>query len=131
MVPHWLDPSYGRSIAAESHISLTKRPLAPSNPSHTTGSSALTIAARISCCKKIQSFLKNVSTETLSGPTVACFDICLLWPRWMSGTAVRVIDKKLRKLRAQPVHPPKRCFVKGGHGTLQSGEVDRTAQWAR
>lgn len=78
----------------------------------------------------MRSFLENVSPKTLRDLAVACFDTCLPWPRWRSGSAAGVMDKKLRKLSVVPVLPPESFFVKGGQGPLQSGEVARAAKWA-
>jgi len=79
----------------------------------------------------MRSFLKKLSPEALSNLAVACFDTCLPWPRWRRGSAAGVMDKTLRKMGILPALPPESFFVKGGQGPLQSGEVERAAQWVR
>jgi flavodoxin len=79
----------------------------------------------------IQAFLEEVSSERLRGLTLACFDTRFRLPRWMTGSAARVMASKLQAKGASLLSPPESFFVKGTEGPLRSGEVDRAARWAR
>ncbi len=79
----------------------------------------------------MQSFLENVSPASLSGLAVACFDTRFQRPRWMTGSAAKVMDRKLREKGALPVLPPESFFVTGTQGPLVDRELDRAASWAR
>jgi flavodoxin len=76
-------------------------------------------------------FLEYIPLESLSRLAVACFDTRLGQPRWMTGSAAGVMTKKLRKMGVSHLFPPESFLVKGMHGPLQSGEVERAANWAR
>lgn len=79
----------------------------------------------------IRSFLETLSTERLRGMAVACFDTRFRGPRWLTGSAARVMAKKLRAMGVSPLVPPESFFVSGRQGPLVSGERDRAAMWAR
>jgi len=79
----------------------------------------------------VQVFLEEVSSERLPGIAVACFDIRFRMPRWMTGSAARVMARKLQEKGVSLLSPPESFFVKGTEGPLRSGEVDRAATWAR
>jgi flavodoxin len=79
----------------------------------------------------MQTFLGNVSPKSLRGLAVACFDTRFDKPRWMTGSAARVMDKKLRAMGVLPALPPESFFVAGTEGPLASGELERAAKWAR
>jgi flavodoxin len=75
--------------------------------------------------------LEYIPLESLSRLAVACFDTRLGQPQWMTGSAARVMTKKLRKMGISHLYPPESFLVKGMHGPLESGEVERAANWAR
>jgi flavodoxin len=79
----------------------------------------------------IQSFLEEVSSEEFRGLAVACFDTRFRLPHWMSGSASKVMARKLKEKGVSLLVPPESFFVKGTEGPLRSGEVDRAATWAR
>ena len=79
----------------------------------------------------VQVFLEEVSSERLRGIAVACFDTRFRMPRWMTGSAARVMARKLQEKGVSLLSPPESFFVKGTEGPLRSGEVDRAATWAR
>ena len=81
--------------------------------------------------ESIPFFLEYIPLESLSRLTVACFDTRLGQPRWMTGSAAGVMTKKMRKMGVSHLFPPESFLVKGMHGPLQSGEVERAANWAR
>lgn len=79
----------------------------------------------------MQTFLVNVSPKSLKGLAVACFDTRFNKPRWMTGSAARVMDKKLRGMGVLPTLPPESFFVAETEGPVASGELERAAKWAR
>ena len=79
----------------------------------------------------IQSFLEGVSSERIGGLAVACFDTRFRMPRWLTGSAAKVMAGKLQEKGVPLLMPPESFFVKGGQGPLRSGELDRAATWAR
>ena len=79
----------------------------------------------------MQAFIERLEPESLRRLKTACFDTRLRWPSWMRGSAADAIAKSLRALGSEPLLPPEGFLVKGREGPLQSGEVERAAQWAR
>jgi len=77
------------------------------------------------------SFLEKVSSASLSGLAVACFDTRYRRSLWLTGSAARVMAKKLQKMGVSLLLPPESFFVNGMQGPLNSGELDRAATWAR
>jgi flavodoxin len=77
------------------------------------------------------SFLAGMSSEELHGPALACFDTRFKLPRWMTGSAAKVMAEKLQERGVQLLVPPKSFFVKGTEGPLRSGELERASTWAR
>ncbi len=75
--------------------------------------------------------LEYIPLESLSRLTVACFDTRLGQPQWMTGSAAGVMTKKLRKMGVSHLYPPESFLVKGMHGPLEGGELERAANWAR
>lgn len=79
----------------------------------------------------IQSFLEEVPSEELRSLAVACFDTRFRLPRWMSGSAARVMARKLKEKGGSLLVPPESFFVKGTEGPLRCAEVERASTWAR
>ena len=79
----------------------------------------------------IQSFLEGTSSEELGGLEGACFDTRFRLPRFMTGSAAKVMAAKLREKGVSLLVPPESFFVKGTEGPLRDGELDRAAVWAR
>ena len=79
----------------------------------------------------MQSFLGDISHETLDGIAVACFDTRFRGALWKSSAAPR-IARQLRAMGVEPVVPPESFFVKAmkKEGPLLPGEVERAASWA-
>jgi flavodoxin len=77
------------------------------------------------------SFLEKISAASLSGLAVACFDTRYPRPLWLTGSAARVIARKLQKMGVSLLLPPESFFVTGTQGPLKSGELERAATWAR
>ena len=79
----------------------------------------------------IQSFLEEVSSEELRSLAVACFDTRFRLPRFMSGSAAKVMAEKLREKGVSLLAEPESFFVKGTEGPLREGELERASMWAR
>jgi hypothetical protein len=79
----------------------------------------------------IQSFLEAVSSEELRSLAVACFDTRFRLPRWMTGSAAKVMARTLQEKGVSLLLQPESFFVKGTQGPLRDGELDRAAAWAR
>ena len=79
----------------------------------------------------IQSFLEGTSSEELRGLAGACFDTRFRLPRFMTGSAARVMARKLREKGVSLLAEPESFFVKGTEGPLREGELQRASTWAR
>ncbi len=79
----------------------------------------------------MQSLLRNVSSEALSGVAVACFDTRFRGGLWKSSAALRM-DRQLRAMGVETVAAPESFFVKAmkKEGPLLAGEVERAGTWA-
>jgi flavodoxin len=79
----------------------------------------------------MQSFLGNVSSSSLGGLAVACFDTRFRGSLWKSSAAPRMA-RQLRMIGVEPIVPPESFFVKAmkKEGPLLAGEVERAASWA-
>ncbi len=80
----------------------------------------------------MQSFIGNVSSQSLSGLAVACFDTRFRGALWKSSAAPRMV-KQLRTMGIEPIVQPESFFVKAmkKEGPLLDGELERAAPWAR
>jgi flavodoxin len=79
----------------------------------------------------IQSFLQEASSEELRGLAGACFDTRFRLPRFMTGSASKVMAGKLREKGVSLLAEPESFFVKGTEGPLSDGELERASTWAR
>src|SRR5215218_4270877 len=79
----------------------------------------------------VQSFLKEVSSEELRSLAGACFDTRFRLPRFMTGSAAKVMAGKLREKGVSLLVEPESYFVEGTEGPLREGELERAATWAR
>lgn len=77
----------------------------------------------------IRTFLETLSSDDVRGIAVACFDTRFPKPRWLTGSAARVLARQFRAMGAAPVVPPESFFVSGTEGPLVSGELDHAAGW--
>ena len=80
----------------------------------------------------MQSFLGNVSYQSLSGLAVAYFDTRFRGGFWKHSAAPRMAGQ-LRTMGVEPLVPPESFFVKAmkKEGPLIAGEMERAATWAR
>ncbi|MCK5042745.1 MAG: flavodoxin family protein [Candidatus Aenigmarchaeota archaeon] len=79
----------------------------------------------------IQSFIKNIPEETLNKIHVAGFDTRFKKTRLLTGSAARIITKRLEKKGADIIIPPESFFVSGMEGPLIEGEEKRASEWAK
>ena len=79
----------------------------------------------------IHSFLERISSERIGGLRIACFDTRFPLPRWVTGSAAKVMATKLQEKGIPLLLEPESFFVKGREGPLRSGELDRASTWAR
>lgn len=78
----------------------------------------------------IVTFLATVGEERPAGLAVACFDTRFPKPRWLTGSAARVMAKTFRTMGLTPIVPPESFFVSGTEGPLVGGELERAVKWA-
>lgn len=75
--------------------------------------------------------LDKLGSDEVLGLMVACFDTRYQKPRWLTGSAARSMEKRLRVTGASIVAPAESFFVQGKEGPLLAGEIDRAARWAQ
>jgi flavodoxin len=79
----------------------------------------------------IQAFVEGISSERIGSLAISLFDTRFKLPRWMSGSAAKVMAEKLQEKGISLIVPPESFYVKGTEGPLRSGELDRAAAWAQ
>jgi hypothetical protein len=79
----------------------------------------------------IQPYLEEVSSDRLGSLAIALFDTRFRLPRWMTGSAAKVMATKLQEKGISLLRPPECFFLKGRKGPLRGGELDRAARWVR
>ncbi len=79
----------------------------------------------------MQSLLEKLSSQSISGLAVACFDTRFRGWLWKSSAAPRM-DRRLHTMGVEPIVPPESFFVKAmkKEGPLLAGEGERAASWA-
>jgi flavodoxin len=68
--------------------------------------------------------------EPVDGVRAAAFDTRFAKPRWLTGSAGRVIVRQFGRLGFQLVGDPESFLVAHTEGPLLDGELDRAARWA-
>jgi flavodoxin len=76
-------------------------------------------------------WLKGLPETQLRALPVAAFDTRFHMPRLLTGSAARVIARRLDRLGASPIAEPESFFITEGEGPLADGEVVRAIAWAR
>jgi len=79
----------------------------------------------------MQSLLERLSSQSLSGLAVACFDT--RFRRWLwKSCAAPHMDRQLRTMGVESIVPPESFLVKAmkKEGPLLAGEGERAANWA-
>ena len=79
----------------------------------------------------LKEYLARLPDEIVDGVSVAVFDTRLRWPALLSGSAAKGLAKLLEAKGAQIITEPASFFVDGKEGPLSSGELERSASWAR
>jgi flavodoxin len=79
----------------------------------------------------ISTVLQKGAPEQLRGVAVACFDTRFRMPRWLTGSAARVMGRMVAQQGATLLVPPESFFVQGREGPLLSGELKRAYAWAQ
>jgi flavodoxin len=79
----------------------------------------------------MRKFLDKIPNDALRGLPAVTFDTRYDSPGWMSGTAARGIARELYDKGAYVAAKPESFLVTEGGGSLQSGELDRAADWAQ
>jgi hypothetical protein len=59
----------------------------------------------------------------------AAFDTRFKKPRWLTGSAARAAEKRLREIGYRIAAPAESFFVAGTTGPLVDGELDRARRW--
>lgn len=77
------------------------------------------------------SFIAGLAPARIRGAAIACFDTRFHKPRWLTGSAARVMARSLARRGSALVLPPESYFVVGKDGPLEAGEIDRAVEWAR
>ena len=81
--------------------------------------------------RAMRSLLEYIPVDALSRLTIACFDTrSELSPR-MTGSAAEFMARELSRRGASHLLPSESFFVKGIHGDLEDGELERAGNWAR
>ena len=65
----------------------------------------------------------------LNPGSAAAFDTRFEKPRWLTGSAARAAEKRLRQLGCRIATPAESFFVSGTTGPLLEGEIERARQW--
>jgi flavodoxin len=79
----------------------------------------------------MRSLLEYIPAEALNRLAVACFDTRFSQSSRITGSAARWMARKLSKRGASHLLPGESFLVKGTHGPLENGEVERAISWAR
>ncbi len=80
----------------------------------------------------MDALLDTLGQGALVGVAAAAFDTRFQMPRWLSGSAARVITKHLLQAGCTMVLPPESFFVeRTDDAALLPGELERASTWAR
>lgn len=69
--------------------------------------------------------------DAVGGKPFAAFDTRFRGKAWLTGSAAKGIDRRLREAGGSQVAPPESFFVAKSEGPLVEGELTRAAAWAR
>lgn len=78
----------------------------------------------------LESLLDALPEAAIRGRAVAVFDTRYHMRKLLSGSAADKIAKRLTQLGGVLVVPPESFFVVERAGPLETGEIERAAQWA-
>ena len=78
----------------------------------------------------VNEWLDGLPFDSLRNFPVATFDTRYQMPAWRSGSAARLLAKRVQRLGAILVIPPESFFVTRNEGNLIPGELERAPVWA-
>ncbi|MGB8346878.1 MAG: flavodoxin domain-containing protein [Ktedonobacteraceae bacterium] len=78
----------------------------------------------------MRDLLEYIPTESLQRLNIACFDTRFDRSAMVTGSAAKLMARKLSKRGALHLLPTESFFVEGTHGPLKSGELEQAANWA-
>ncbi len=80
---------------------------------------------------EMKDLLAGLDGGGLTGLPAATFDTRFRMPRWLTGSAARVIARRLRRAGCRIVVPPESFFVaRTQSNPLLPGEIERARDWA-
>lgn len=79
----------------------------------------------------MRAFLATITPAAGYGVDVACFDTRFHLPRFLTGSAAKMMVQQLRKQGVFLLTAPQSFFVTGRAGPLAEGELKRADSWAR
>jgi hypothetical protein len=79
----------------------------------------------------LRAVLGDLRRGSLRGVRAAAFDTRLRMWRLLSGSAARVISRRLKRAGCRLVSRPESFFVTGREGPLETGGEDLAREWAR
>ena len=81
--------------------------------------------------RRMRFLLGDLEPGSLAGRHAAAFDSRAQVANWKSGSAARVMARRLVSVGAKLVVAPESFFVEHVHGPLQEGELERAQRWAQ
>jgi flavodoxin len=79
----------------------------------------------------MQAYLDRIVPGTLIGAAVACFDTRMRMPRFLTGSAVDLMDGRMQSKGVKSILKSQVFLVKGRQGPLFDGELEKAAAWAK
>jgi len=80
---------------------------------------------------RIRQFVDLLETRSATGMVAATFDTRFRMPAAVSGSAARLIARKLRQAGIRVFTRPQSFFVSRSVPELEQGEAERAAEWAK
>jgi len=80
---------------------------------------------------RIRQFVDLLETRSATGMVAATFDTRFRMPAALSGSAARLIARKLRQAGIRVFTRPQSFFVSRSVPELEQGEAERAAEWAK
>ena len=77
----------------------------------------------------MQAFLDRIVPGSISG-AAACFDTRVRMPRFITGSAVNLMDNLLKKKGVANILPSKYFLVRAKQGPLYTSELEKASAWA-
>ncbi len=80
---------------------------------------------------RIRQFVDLLKTRSATGMVAATFDTRFRMPAALTGSAARLVARKLRQAGVRVFMRPQSFFVSRGVPELEQGEAERAAEWAK